>query len=115
MCPFDDGNERKTPPEVLSFRNSGARDEPGWRVRVVPTKFPVRGIEGDLNRQGEGMYDKMNGIGAHEVIIEGPDHFKTMGDMTEKQIEEVLWAYKERVNDLKKDGRFRYILLFKNH
>src|SRR4051794_22254010 len=115
ICPFDYGNEHKTPPEVLAFRNSGDRDQPGWRVRVVPNKFPVLGIEGELCRQGEGMYDKMNGIGAHEVIVEGPEHVRTMGEMPEKQIEEVLWAYKERVNDLKKDGRFRYILLFKNH
>ena len=115
ICPFDYGNEHKTPPEVLAYRNSGGRDEAGWRVRVVPNKFPVLGIEGDLNRQGEGMYDKMNGIGAHEVIIEGPDHKLSMGEMSEKQIEEVLWAYKERINDLKKDGRFRYILVFKNH
>ena len=61
------------------------------------------------------MYDKMNGIGAHEVIIEGPEHDKTLGGMSEKLIEEVLWAFKERVNDLKKDHRFRYIILFKNH
>ena len=109
ICPFDYGNEHKTPPEVLAYRNCGERDQPGWRVRVVPNKFPVLGIEGELNRQGEGMYDKMNGIGAHEVIIEGPDHTKTLGEMPEKQIEEVLWAFKERVNDLKKDRRFRYI------
>ena len=115
ICPFDYGNEHKTPPEIVAYRNSGERDQPGWRVRVVPNKFPVLGIEGELNRQGEGMYDKMNGIGAHEVIIEGPEHNMSMGEMAEKQIEEVLWAYKERVLDLKKDGRFRYILLFKNH
>ncbi len=115
ICPFDYGNEHKTPPEVLAYRTSGNRDQPGWRVRVVPNKFPVLGIEGELNRQGEGMYDKMNGIGAHEVIIEGPEHDKTLGEMPEKQIEEVLWAFKERVNDLKKDRRFRYIILFKNH
>ena len=113
-CPFDAGNEHKTPPEILAYRNSGGRDEPGWRVRVVPNKFPVLGIEGDLNRQGEGMYDKMNGIGAHEVIIEGPDHNKTFGELPEKLIEEVLWAFRDRVNDLKKDKRFRYIILFKN-
>jgi UDPglucose--hexose-1-phosphate uridylyltransferase len=115
ICPFDYGNEHKTPPEILAYRNSGSRDEPGWRVRVVPNKFPVLGIEGDLNRQGEGMYDKMNGIGAHEVIIETPQHAMTLGDMPEHQIEEVLWAFKDRVNDLKKDSRFRYIILFKNH
>src|SRR5437764_9952313 len=115
ICPFDYGNEHKTPPEVLAYRNSGGRDEPGWRVRVVPNKFPVLGIEGELTRQGEGMYDKMNGIGAHEVIIESPDHCATLSDMPERQIEEVLWAFRDRVCDLKKDRRFRYILIFKNH
>ncbi len=115
ICPFDYGNEHKTPPEILSYRNSGGRDQPGWRVRVVPNKFPVLGIEGDLNRQGELMYDKMNGIGAHEVIIETPEHSLTLADMTERQIEEVLWAFKERVHDLKRDRRFRYIIIFKNH
>jgi len=82
---------------------------------VVPNKFPALGIEGELNRQGEGMYDRMNGIGAHEVIIETPDHNLTMADMPEKQLEEVLWAFRDRVNDLKNDRRFRYVLLFKNH
>jgi len=57
VCPFDYGNEQKTPPEVLAYRDSGSRDQPGWRVRVVPNKFPVLGIEGDLSRQGEGLYD----------------------------------------------------------
>jgi len=115
ICPFDYGNERKTPPEVLSYRNGGARDEPGWRVRVIPNKFPVLGIEGELNRQGEGMYDKMNGIGAHELIIETPDHAATLSEMPERQIEEVLGAFRDRVNDLKRDIRFRYIVLFRNH
>ncbi len=115
ICPFDYGNEARTPPEILAYRNSGARNEPGWRVRVVPNKFPALGIEGELDRQGEGMYDKMNGIGAHEVIIETPDHGATLCDMPERQIEEVLWAFKERVNDLKRDHRFRYILLFRNY
>ena len=115
ICPFDYGNEHKTPPEVLSYRASGNRDQPGWRVRVVPNKFPVLGIEGELDRQGDGIYDKMNGIGAHEVIIEGPEHDQTLGSMPEKLIEEVLWAFRDRVNDLKKDHRFKYIILFKNH
>ena len=115
VCPFDYGNERKTPPEVLSYRTSGGRDEPGWRVRVVPNKFPVLGIEGELNRQGEGMYDKMNGVGANEIIIETPDHAATLADMPERQIEEVLGAFRDRVNDLKRDFRFRYILLFRNY
>ena len=70
FCPFCAGNEAKTPPEIHSYRKDGsARDTPGWSLRVVPNKFPALGIEGTLNRQGEGLYDKMNGIGAHEVIM----------------------------------------------
>ena len=115
VCPFDYGNEHKTPPEILAYRSSGGPEEPGWRVRVVPNKFPVLGIEGELNRQGEGMYDKMSGVGAHEIIIETPEHTATFPELPEKQIEEVLWAFRERVNDLKRDRRFRYIILFKNY
>jgi len=115
LCPFCPGHEQKTPPEVLAFRQSGGANQPGWSVRVVPNKFPALGIEGDLDRQGDGMYDKMNGIGAHEVIIESPEHTLTMADMTEHQIEQVLWAFRDRINDLKRDQRFRYIVLFKNH
>jgi UDPglucose--hexose-1-phosphate uridylyltransferase len=115
FCPFDSGHEHKTPPEILAYRDRGGRDEPGWRVRVVPNKFPVLGIEGDLDRRGEGMYDKMNGIGAHEVIIETPDHAVGFCDLREGQVQEVLWAFKDRVNDLKRDHRFRYILLFRNY
>ncbi|MFB3830188.1 MAG: galactose-1-phosphate uridylyltransferase [Bryobacteraceae bacterium] len=114
FCPFCYGNEQKTPPEVLAYRQNGGPNQPGWSVRVVPNKFPVLGIEGDLNRQGDGIYDRMNGIGAHEVIIETPDHTLSMAEMTEKQIEEVLWAFRDRINDLKRDRRFRYIVLFKN-
>jgi UDPglucose--hexose-1-phosphate uridylyltransferase len=116
FCPFCMGNESKTPPEVLAYgRNGGGRDTPGWTVRVVPNKFPALGIEGDLDRQGEGLFDKMNGVGAHEVIVETPDHQQTLATLPEKNIESVLWAYRDRILDLKNDKRFRYILLFKNH
>ncbi len=116
FCPFCYGNETKTPPEVYAIREPGThRDTPGWSVRVVPNKFPALQIEGDLNRQGEGIYDKMNGIGAHEVIIETPDHNKTISDLSEDYIADVLSTYRERILDLKKDRRFKYIVVFKNH
>jgi UDPglucose--hexose-1-phosphate uridylyltransferase len=115
-CPFCYGNEAKTPPEIMAYgRNGGERDTPGWSVRVVPNKFPALGIEGDLGREGDGLFDRMNGIGAHEVIIETPDHMKTLATLPEKAVEEVLWAYRDRMLDLKNDRRFRYVLLFKNH
>ena len=114
FCPFCEGNEDKTPPEILSYRDSGGRNESGWRVRVVSNKFPALQIEGGLDKRGEGMYDLMRGIGAHEVIIETPEHVTSLTDQTAEHIEEVLWCYSERLNDLKNDKRFAYGLVFKN-
>ena len=116
FCPFCGGNERTTPNEVLAYRAPGAStpNGPGWRVRVVPNKFPALQIEGNLNKQGEGIFDKMNGIGAHEVIIESPDHNATLATLPLQAIEEVLWAFRDRMDDLKRDTRFQYALIFKN-
>jgi UDPglucose--hexose-1-phosphate uridylyltransferase len=114
-CPFCPGRESMTPPEVLASRQNGsAANTPGWDVRVVPNKFPALQVEGTLDRLGDGMFDRMNGIGAHEVIIETADHERTMPAMSEVEIERVLWAYRERIFDLKKDLRLKHILVFKN-
>ena len=121
FCPFCPGNESKTPPEVLAFRPqpdggpAPERDTPGWRVRVVPNKFPALGIEGNLDRQAEGMFDRMNGVGAHEVIIETPEHNLTLANLPIKRVEDVIWAFRDRIIDLRQDKRFKYILIFKNH
>jgi len=114
-CPFCPGQEALTPPEVLAYRqNGGGANSSDWVVRVVPNKFPALQVEGGLDREGDGMFDRMNGIGAHEVIIETPDHDKTFASMSEPEIERVLSAYRERLLDLKQDRRLRYILVFKN-
>ncbi len=115
-CPFCPGNEQMTPPEVLSYRSpDSSPNAPGWWVRVVPNKFPALGIEGDLDRTGFGIYDMMNGIGAHEVIIEGTEHNRSIADIPHEEVQEVLWAYRDRHLDLMQDQRFKYILLFRNH
>jgi UDPglucose--hexose-1-phosphate uridylyltransferase len=115
LCPFCPGQERLTPREVLAYRPQGSEPNlPGWTVRVVPNKFPALQVEGDMGREGVGMYDRMNGIGAHEVIIETPDHKESLADLPPKRLEDVLWAYRDRIVDLKRDARFRYILVFKN-
>jgi UDPglucose--hexose-1-phosphate uridylyltransferase len=104
-----------TPPEILSYRQDGsAPNGPGWDLRVVPNKFPALQVEGMLDRVGDGMFDRMNGVGAHEVIIETPDHDRRMAAMTEQEIERVLSAYRERILDLKQDIRLKYVLVFKN-
>jgi UDPglucose--hexose-1-phosphate uridylyltransferase len=82
---------------------------------VVPNKFPALRIEGDVDPSGEGLYDRMNGIGAHEVVIETPDHAASLATLGDDAVTDVLLAFRERVLDLKKDARFEYILFFKNH
>ena len=81
----------------------------------MPNKFPALGIEGDLDREGEGMFDRMNGVGAHEVIIETPDHQTRWRPCRCAPSKKCFWAYRDRVLDLKNDKRFRYVLIFKNH
>ena len=114
-CPFCPGNEAMTPPEIFSLRNnSSGANSPGWEMRVISNKYPALKIEGDLNREGEGIYDRMNGIGAHEVVIETPDHQMDLVDLPVEQAKQVFLAYKSRMIDLKKDIRFKYLLAFKN-
>jgi UDPglucose--hexose-1-phosphate uridylyltransferase len=116
FCPFCPGSEDQTPPEVYAVRhNGGPPNGQGWVVRVVPNKFPALQIEGSLERRGEGLYDKMNGVGAHEVVIEGPDHDLDLADLVVEHIQQVLLAYRERMLDLHRDKRIRYVLIFKNH
>ncbi len=114
-CPFCEGNEDDTTKEILAYRQRNTQpNAPGWRVRVVPNKFPALKIEGDLQKRGEGIYDKMNGVGAHEVIIECPFHEASMANFSEDRIREILWVYRDRLVDLKRDPRLVYGLIFKN-
>ncbi|HUK65219.1 MAG TPA: galactose-1-phosphate uridylyltransferase [Anaeromyxobacteraceae bacterium] len=117
LCPFCPGQEDKTPREVyVAGRPANSPPNgPGWRVRVVPNRYPALMIEGDLEREANGIYDRMNGIGAHEVIIETAQHARDLGSLTDGEVAEVLFAFKARILDLRNDLRFRYILLFKNH
>ncbi|MEI6084162.1 MAG: DUF4931 domain-containing protein [Verrucomicrobiota bacterium] len=113
--PFAEGNEHLTPAEIFAFRDPRSKpNEVGWQVRVVPNKFPALRIEGDLEKEGQGMYDKMNGIGAHEVVIETPDPNLQLEQQPVEGVARVLEAYKVRMQDLLRDARFRYILIFKN-
>ncbi len=115
-CPFCPGNERMTPPEILAYRPQGLpANSPGWAVRVVPNKFPALRIEGNIDRRGLGMFDLSNGVGAHEVIIEAPDHQRQMADLTPAEMEQVLRAFHSRAHDLRGDQRLKYSLIFKNY
>lgn len=114
-CPFCPGNEKETPPEIYAIReNNNPPNSPGWSIRVIPNKFPALRVEGDLNRRGEGIYDRMNGIGAHEVIIETPEHQYDLADLTNESFVQLVMSYQQRILDLKKDPRLRYVMIFKN-
>lgn len=115
LCPFCEGREDQTPPEILAYRERNSRPNgPGWRVRVVPNKYPALMVEGELQKRGEGIYDKMNGVGAHEVIIDCPHHVVSLTSLSEDNVREILWVYRDRMVDLKKDPRLVYGMLFKN-
>jgi len=114
-CPFCYGNENMTPPEIEAIRDfNTAPNTSGWQSRVVPNKFPALQIEGDLDRRGIGIFDMSRGIGAHEVLIESPYHFKDISDLLNPEIEHVLALMCRRSQDLKKDMRFKYIMIFRN-
>lgn len=115
-CPFCYGNENLTPHEIESFRDPNtAVNTPGWQVRVVPNKFPALKIEGELDRRGLGIYDILNGVGAHEVIIESPYHHKDTSDLLNEEVEKFISMLCRRSHDLIRDKRFKYLMIFKNY
>lgn len=115
ICPFCEGNEHMTPSEIIAYRERNSRPNgPGWRVRVVPNRFPALKVEGQLNKRGDGIYDLMAGVGAHEVILESPRHHISMAELSEDNVREVLWVYRDRLVDLKRDSRLVHGMIFKN-
>ena len=116
ICPFCPGNEYLCPPEILSNRPEDSQpNDARWRLRVVPNRSPILVVEEDLKRMGEGLYDKISGIGANEVIIETPRHDVRQSQMEQGELENVFWAYRDRVIDLKRDMRMRFVVIYKNY
>jgi len=110
ICPLCPGNEPLCPPNLYVYPYPPA----SWQVRVIPHRNPVYEIEGDAARKAEGLYDKMRNLGAHEVVIEHPDHTRQFADLSDDEVIQALRAYVGRITDLKRDLRFRYVTLFRN-
>ncbi len=108
LCP---GREHELPPEISSIRRPGGG---GWWVRAIPSFKPMFQIEGDLGRRGVGIYDRMNNIGANEILIESPEHVTRPEDMGLDQMVRVIKLYRDRIADLEKDSRLRYVLIYKD-
>ncbi len=114
-CPFCPGNENLTRAEIYALREMNTPpNTPGWSIRVIPAITGFLRIEGDLHRRGVGIYDAMDNIGAHEIIVESSEHVKNISDLSAEQIKKVLHVYQERILDLEKDKRLKYCLIFKN-
>ena len=115
-CPFCAGNESMTPPEVWAARYANTKpNSPGWRVRVVPNKYPALQNSGERFAKKDGLYQALSGLGVHEVIIESPEHVVNMSALREEQIVDILCAYRARLRILKNDRRWGYLLIYKNH
>jgi UDPglucose--hexose-1-phosphate uridylyltransferase len=115
FCPFCEGNEDRTPPEIAAVRpGGGPSDSPGWRVRVVPNKFPALSLNGHAVAPGTGHRRRAPGVGTHEVIIESPRHAISPTDMPPSDFEHVIRTYCRRAEALDADSRLAYVLIFKN-
>ncbi|OGB92273.1 MAG: hypothetical protein A2Z31_07445 [candidate division NC10 bacterium RBG_16_65_8] len=115
-CPFCPGNEGQTGPEIAVEREAGTwPNASGWSVRVVADRYPIFRIEGGLEKSAEGMYDSMNALGAHEILVETPDHDRHWADFEAVQLERVLRAGQQRSLDLRNDRRFRHVIWVKNY
>jgi UDPglucose--hexose-1-phosphate uridylyltransferase len=115
-CPFCPGNEHLTPPEIAAYRPpAGGSNQGPWEVRVVPERDPYFFIEEALVREGIGMFDRISTRGASEIVVESPDHGMTLESADEVQIERVLWMYRDRVKDLKRDTNIRNVIVTRRY
>jgi UDPglucose--hexose-1-phosphate uridylyltransferase len=109
-CPFCPGHEAETPPTLANITGPDG----AWRVRAFPDRMPVFQVEGDLGREGDGLYDRMRNVGAHEVVVETREHATALAHLPVEDIARVLQMFRQRIRDLKHDVRFRYVQVFKN-
>jgi UDPglucose--hexose-1-phosphate uridylyltransferase len=115
LCPFCEGHEHLAGREILAWRASGdSNNGPGWRVRVVPNRLPALRVESHYAEPTAALFQTLGGLGAHEVIIESPHHHTDWSTMSADEIRTVLWAWRERMRDLRRDVRLKTFLVVKN-
>jgi len=114
-CPFCEGREADAGDEILAWREGGPANVPGWSVRVVPNRHPILRIEGGTDIRSHGLFATRDGLGAHEVIVETPLHDQPLHTLDADHLWRVLWAWRTRLQDLKRDSRFASVVIFKNH
>ena len=111
VCPFCPGNEYLTPHSIREIRDGQGQ----WLARSFSAANPVFQIEASESKRAEGFYDKMGTLGAHEIIVEDRSHTKTFSTFGFADVARMVEMYTERIVDLKRDRRFKYVQVFKNH
>ncbi|WP_373070990.1 galactose-1-phosphate uridylyltransferase [Sulfurimonas sp.] len=112
-CPFCEGNESLTPPEVYAIRDN-MPNTPGWKTRVVPNLYKAVQIELEDKSKRESMFESIPGVGAHEVLIDSTCHNCNVEQVDSQTIENWLRTMIVRIEDLKRDKRFIHLNIFKN-
>ncbi len=115
QCPFCEGNESLTPPEIYALREEGGANEKGWRTRVVPNLYKALAIEASLQKEHEGSFEWQGGFGAHEIVIDMPRHELRMDQWSEGEFGDWLQTLQARTVDLHRDFRLVYLSIFKNY
>jgi len=114
----DEGSCRYCPDSKASTQVISSQppvDGGPWSARAVVHPTPIFHVEGDPQRRGEGLYDKMQSVGAHEILVENPKHDKQLWDASDANVEQFLQLIASRIIDLKHDPRFKYITVYKNY
>lgn len=115
-CPFCSGNEHFTPAEVYADRPArDAANQQGWRLRVVPNKFPALSTRFNGEASQDLLFSSQTGYGRHEVIVETPNHGVGPSDLSVADHERIYRAYRHRLMDMHEDPRLAYAMIFKNH
>ena len=110
-CPFCAGREAETPPELFRLQDGGG----GWRLRVVPNKFAALSGDGSRDQTANGLgFTSMPGTGSHEVVIESPRHDWDISTADEREVVDVLAAYRVRHLALRESSA-SMVVIFRNH
>ena len=111
--PFVPGRETATGPDILRSSDP-LYSQGGWSSRVFPAKNPLLKVEHDKNSRGHGLYDSMSRLGAHEVVVETPKSGVSLDQLSVEEIAAAIKIIFDRIADLRRDSRFRYISVTKN-
>ncbi|MDR1493686.1 MAG: hypothetical protein LBT05_13340 [Planctomycetaceae bacterium] len=125
LCPFCPGNETETPSETAAFREiDSEKNSQNWKTRVVPNRYPaVCEITNENLLNYENQKERIKnpseifsfaGFGKHEVIIETPRHLRSFSQFNDEEICNAFLMYRQRIQELRAENKWAYIIIFKN-